>query len=313
MRSTYLLFLALNLLVACNKGPAVVKSFYYWKTVYQTSDIAPEKLKGLQQLYVRVFDVDRIDGAPRPVSVIQFKEQSTLPLVPVIYITNRTLEGLQPPELDTLARQITQLTKKVVSDFSELQLDCDWTLGTKRTYFELIRKVRQQLDSQVVLSATIRLHQLKFAATTGIPPVDRGTLMLYNMSKLRDYATNNSIFDAKVAQSYLSTVEHYPLPLDLGLPTFKQLVLFRNQQFVTTLRAPYYFDPNLQKSHFRPADRTYFRCIKDTIIRDIQVEVGDELRLENVPNTSDQHYAAVIANICKLDTVKIIYFDIHSQ
>ncbi len=279
--------------------------------VYQTSD-CPEKLKNLQQCMCGVFDVDRIDGAPRPVSVIQFKEQSTLPLVPVIYITNRTLEGLQSPELDTLARQITQLTKKVVSDFSELQLDCDWTLGTKRTYFELIRKVRQQLDSQVVLSATIRLHQLKFAATTGIPPVDRGTLMLYNMSKLRDYKTINSIFDPKVVESYLNTVKHYPLPLDLGLPKFQQLVLFRNRQYVTTLRAPYFFR-SLNNLHFQYSHDRYFRCIKDTLIRDIQVQIGDELRFENVKATDECKYASSIANICSIDTVKIIYFDLHSQ
>ena len=95
------------ILWSCERQPTVVKTYYYWRTVYQTSDIAPEKLKNLQQLYVRVFDVDRIDGAPRPVSVIQFKEQSTLPLVPVIYITNRTLEGLTDLEIDTLASQIT--------------------------------------------------------------------------------------------------------------------------------------------------------------------------------------------------------------
>ncbi len=293
--------------------PVIVTSYYYWKTVYKTSDIPSEKLAGLQQLYVRVFDVDQVDGKARPVSVLQFKEQPTLPLVPVIYITNRTLEGLQAAELDTLAKQITQLTKRLIPVFSELQLDCDWTLGTKSTYFELIRKVRQQLDPQVVLSATIRLHQLKFASTTGIPPVDRGTLMLYNMSKLRDYKTNNSIFDPKVVESYLNTVKHYPLPLDLGLPKFQQLVLFHNRQYVTTLRAPYFFDPSSQQSHFQYSHERYFRCIKDTLIRDIQVEIGDELRFENVKATDERKYASSIANICSIDTLKIIYFDLHSQ
>ena len=45
------------------------------------------------------------------------------------------------------------------------------------------------------MSATIRLHQVKYRADTGVPPVDRGMLMAYNLLPPDQAGERSSILD----------------------------------------------------------------------------------------------------------------------
>ena len=69
------------------------------------------------------------------------------------------------------------------------------------------------------LSATIRLHQVKYREETGVPPVDYGVLMYYNMGHISAMGAN-SIYDRSTALRYLGKLREYPLPLDIALPMF---------------------------------------------------------------------------------------------
>ena len=66
--------------VACNhvhKAPAV--SFYYWRTVYELSEIEHQTLQEneVNKMYIRYFDVDLDSrGKPRPESPIQIGRAS---------------------------------------------------------------------------------------------------------------------------------------------------------------------------------------------------------------------------------------------
>ncbi|MEZ4901823.1 MAG: hypothetical protein R2822_08725 [Spirosomataceae bacterium] len=51
--------------------------------------------------------------------------------------------------------------------WKEVQIDCDWTVATKAKYFRLLQQISALLPPSVILSATIRLHQIKFYRTTG--------------------------------------------------------------------------------------------------------------------------------------------------
>ena len=89
--------------------------------------------------------------------------------------------------------------------FKELQIDCDWTESTRDKYFHLLSTLRNELErNKQIISATIRLHQVKYAAITGIPPVHRGMLMYYNMGKI-NATDNNSVYDKKIAEKYISS------------------------------------------------------------------------------------------------------------
>ena len=67
-----------------------------------------------------------------------------------------------------------------------------------------------------MLSATIRLHQLKFIGESGIPPVDKGLLMCYNMGDLHRLRISNSILETAELKKYIKQLSVYPLKLDVA-------------------------------------------------------------------------------------------------
>ena len=129
-------------------------------------------------------------------------------------------------ELEVLSEKIMSQIMRLWPTVSntaihEIQFDCDWTQSTKEKYFKFLRHFRQlQNDPTFQLSATIRLHQIKFANQTGVPPVNRGMLMFYNMADLESIKTPNSILDLEVAHQYIDSQTTYELPLDFALPIF---------------------------------------------------------------------------------------------
>jgi hypothetical protein len=68
----------------------------------------------------------------------------------------------------------------------------------------------------------------QYRERTGVPPVDRGMLMFYNMGKLSAEPGARSIYDADAAERYLARVGEYPLPLDLALPIWSWTVQVRD-------------------------------------------------------------------------------------
>ena len=108
--------------------------------------------------------------------------------------------------------------------FKEIQLDCDWTKGTREPFFALCEEMKTYMDSTQTLSSTIRLHQL----TQTPPPVDRGVLMVYNTGNLMEMTTDNSIFSRRDIEPYLrdNRLVNYKLPLDVAYPTYGWSVVY---------------------------------------------------------------------------------------
>ncbi|WP_338874589.1 hypothetical protein WBJ53_03130 [Spirosoma sp. SC4-14] len=277
-------------LAGCQKSQApkqLTPAFYHWKAVY---DPGPAELKLLQQLkvrrlYVRLFDVDWDAQRRRPVpkAIVRFAERPAgVSVIPVVFITNRTLLALPETEVATLARNVAQKIQQIASDqnlvFPEVQLDCDWSPSSRSRYFTLLSMVKVQMKKPV--SATIRLHQIKYADRTGIPPVDRGMLMFYNMADWKEPNTRNSILDLDVSDRYIGFVEKYPLPLDVVLPLFRWTLVYRNDRFLTILN-------NIDQSQLmrlpflsRQTDSSRFVSVRDTIAFGLSVRKGDLFRAE---------------------------------
>ncbi len=201
-------------------------SFYYWRTAFgldSTETNALEK-NAVHTLYIRYFDVDWPDtsSAPAPVTPVHF---ATLPsgftIIPVIFLRNRVFGKLDSSTLPAFASKILALVRHINASVhqepAEIQFDCDWTERTKENYFRFLQQYHSLSGS--ILSATIRLHQVKFADRTGVPPVDHGVLMFYNMGNI-DAGTGNSIYDRSIAHRYTPSLRTYPLTLDLALPIF---------------------------------------------------------------------------------------------
>ncbi len=235
------LFVAVCLCGACHERVYTVESsFYYWKTVYGPDTEERDALEniGARRLFVRLMDVDTQgpQGEAIPVSAITFSEPlpDSVAIVPVVYIVNQVLKGLSDDQIESLATRMLRFVEGKVEQsgkdgFMELQVDCDWTASTRDRYFSLLEALRRRLDDTIQLSATLRLHQVRNRRSSGIPPVDRVTLMCYNMGNLRLPGEHNSILDLQEMEIYLKGfLPDYPLPADIALPLFSWSVVYRN-------------------------------------------------------------------------------------
>lgn len=225
-------------------------------------------------------------------------------IVPVIYIVNHTLEGAHLP-------QISAQIHGLVSQISEwhfhnipktIQLDCDWTATTREQYFSLI----DLLKEYYVVEVTIRLHQIKFQHETGIPPVDRGTLMLYNMGHL-DSLSENSILESSIVQEYIHSTTSYPIALDVALPLFSQTVIQNNEKQIRLL--PGAENTSLIKDtiYFQRLEEHLFEVTKDTLYKGFYLSPGYTLKLENVKEEEILN-AYQIVKKSKLDMRDIIFY-----
>ncbi|MBD2701990.1 hypothetical protein IC229_15175 [Spirosoma sp. BT702] len=239
----------------------ITPAFYHWKATYNPTQSEIEEIKRLNvnKLYVHFFDVDWDPKTRQPIpkALLRFAQKPMGNVVPVVFITNRTLTLLTPAALSELAGHVTQMIRQIAQKqtitFKEVQFDCDWSVSTRDRYFKLLRLLSNQLNCPI--SATIRLHQVKYTDQTGIPPVARGMLMLYNVADWKNPSTRNSIYDAEVAGQYVSFVATYPLPLDVVLPLFRWTVVYRNGRFLTFLN-------NIDRNEL--ANRTFLNALPDT-------------------------------------------------
>lgn len=220
--------LILILFFSCNKQENHAYGFYYWKTKLSLKESEKDVLEqsSLTNLYVRFFDADKVDGKFQPVSVISKSEnfRSSKHIVPVIFITNRTFLYIKDSEIDFLAKSIYSLIDKKIKEFgfadaSEIQIDCDWTAGTKNDYFNFLKKLKALSHKEI--TSTLRLHQVKDKVTMGIPPVRKVYLMCYSTSSPLENSDKNSILDIQILKNYLSEVQNYPIKkIDVALPIY---------------------------------------------------------------------------------------------
>ncbi|MBX2872478.1 MAG: hypothetical protein KTR30_10275 [Saprospiraceae bacterium] len=184
-----------------------------------------------------------------------------------------------------LAQRLHQLIEKLSQQLGspvipEIQIDCDWSQQTRNSYFLLLHTLKNQyLRTDQLLSATIRLHQLKYPDQTGIPPVDRGMLMFYNMGEVTQWSEPNSILNLEIAAQYISPASPYPIPLDLALPLFRWGVLFRDGQMIRLINE-LGLEQLQDTSRFAWIDNTHVQVIKSTYLNGYYLYKGDQFRLE---------------------------------
>ena len=286
----FLLLLAFIISFSCQKQASpkdVTRGVYYWKSSFKLTETERHTLDSchIKKLYIKAFDLDWDYKKKQviPKASIRFKDEIPINLeaIPTIFITNQVLKQVSDNQLDTLASLIkthmVSVWKK--NSFQELQFDCDWTISTRERYFYLLRKLKKNFPEKR-LSATIRLHQIKFANKTGIPPVERGMLMFYNMSNWKKLQIRNSIYDLDAASQYLAMLDKYPLPLDLVMPIFRWAIIYRNGTFLTVINN--IDNQVLNKQNFlEKADNKHI-LLSDTQIFGISLRKGDLIRVEDV-------------------------------
>lgn len=263
------------------------RSFYYWKSVLRSSDLELKRLDSLQvnTIYLKLFDVDWDQAGKQamPVAKLQIQDTQILRkynIIPAIFITNECMLQMDTAQTGVTAGRIYTLVKNIcqtnqIDKIQEIQIDCDWTVATAKKYFSVLTIIKQL--SKTNISATIRLHQIKFLSKTGVPPVDRGLLMCYNMGNLKNPTTKNSIIETSELKKYITNLSGYPLPLDVALPLFEWKVLFRNKAYKGLIE-------NLPESVFSNSfvlkQNGIIEILKDTLLAGYYLKKGDLLRNE---------------------------------
>lgn len=287
-----ILLLSLSLCISsCQPKPQVQRAFYHWQTSLSLSPAEQKSLQSLQvsRLYAKFFDVDwdEAQGQIVPLASIQIDTAGLrhLELIPVIYITNRTWDHVESEaQLETLVQRVIAKIDALAQPLSEpslpeIQIDCDWTAGSRRVYFAFLEKLSKKLvQRKCRVSATIRLHQYKYPQRTGIPPVASGTLMLYNVGDLESWEEENSIFSKSAVDAY-APFPKYALPLDVVLPAFSWGVLFREGEMIRLLNELRVEDLS-GDTRFEQIAPQRFRVQKSTYLNGHYLYQGDLLRIE---------------------------------
>lgn len=290
MQRSLLYLLLLFLLTQSCQAPQPTqlhRAVYHWKSTLDAESLTdPLSRLGVDKIYLRVFDVDWDNSLGSPVPVGQLSNPENIPaekeIVPTLFITNRTFQNIEEAQIDELCGRILTKLKNIVPSWEqvqELQLDCDWSPSTRNRYFRFLTLMKERFGRQ--LSVTIRLHQIRYPDQTGVPPVDRGMLMFYNMGELENWEETNSILNIKKARPYLQNKKAYPLPLDLALPIFSWGVVFRNDKMVRLIhKAPE--RELLDTTRFKPSGSNRFEVQQSTYLEGIYLYRGDNIRLEKI-------------------------------
>jgi len=316
--------LTLFLISSCQpKQVEITPAFYHWQTNLALSDTEEKYIADLEikKIYPKFFDVDWDFNQQAAIALAPISVATELPreltIIPTVFITNRTLVQISINELPDLADKIAQ---KLMDQFvlfpthsiQEIQFDCDWTQSTKLKYFELLNLLNQAFTPKAIdLSATIRLHQIKYAQRTGIPPVKRGMLMYYNMGAVQKETTQNSILDNEIGGKYVSQLPAYPLPLDIALPLFQWGVLFRKDKMIKLLNQ-LSETALVDSQRFAKRDSNHWEVIKSTYLNGVYLYKGDKIRLEKVEQVDLVAAANLLQENLKKDNRTIVFYHLDS-
>ncbi|MFZ4399924.1 MAG: hypothetical protein ACOYO1_07820 [Bacteroidales bacterium] len=233
MRRIVIFVTVIIFFTSCKNNDVVTNSLYCWNQRDSYDVFSKDETKaifdnGIKKIYFRLSDVVwnkeyhaepvNINKLPLNHAIANYAE-----IVPCMFFTNEVMIKSTKDELEFMAQKIAM---KVNSDsVHEFQLDCDWSDESREHYFYFIQTLKPLLNSNICLTATIRLYQYKYPDKAGIPPVDRGMLMLYNFNIPKKYDAKNAIFELDEAKKYMGN-KHYKLPLDFAVAHFKWRILY---------------------------------------------------------------------------------------
>ena len=333
LKKSYLWAFFCFFLTNCSKNYENHKQcFYYWKTSIDSKAIEPLKhirIKlenpnlSLTPLYLHFFDVVTQNHNALPAGVLQIQDSCLqgMNIVPVVYIKNEVFLHTPKDSLATLADLVSQkllniLQRHNIKTPTEFQLDCDWTEKTQSSYFQFIRLYKQtltkKLQNNILLSCTIRLYPMKYTKKMGVPPVDSGVLMCYNLKNPTILHPTNSILSVDEAKGYLPALKSYPLQLDLALPIFSWVTVFRNGKFlklmngvsVATLRQQNYLTANAND---------FFTVKKPVSLMGTALQVGDILKIEAPSPQTIRQVHELVNEYLPNPPQRVIYFHFDNQ
>ncbi|MBC7865859.1 MAG: hypothetical protein IAF38_22990 [Bacteroidia bacterium] len=170
--------------------------------------------------------------------------------------------------------------------------------------------MKKLIGKSISLSCTIRLHQAKYATITGVPPVDEGVLMFYNMGNVKSEDSENSIYNKKDADKYVRFIGNYPLQLSVALPLFSWMAQYRNGKLINLISKTNGID-SVNKSKISETESgKRYKIISPFLQNGNYFMEGDELKIEKLSEAALTEAAQLIADNMKEKQCKIIFYDL---
>ncbi|MBD0723840.1 hypothetical protein B6A10_01455 [Flavobacterium sp. L1I52] len=314
MRHNTIYLLLIFLFFSCDKKENSLISFYYWKTNYELSATEQEAIRdnNIQKIYIRYFDIDLNPKTktPYPRSPIHFIQKPTVKnVVPVVYIKNSVM--LQTDlDVEDLVQKTVRFMETINTingiNCREVQIDCDWSLNSKENYLVFIERFKH--ISKKKISATIRLHQVKYFEKTKVPNVDSGVLMYYNMGTI-SMKSGNSIYDRSIAKRYISSLNKYPLALNVALPIYSWGIHSRDNN-ILGLRSKLTFEDLQKDENFLAINTTTFKVIQSNYRKGVFYKKGDFVKIEAVTAADLKEMAEDLKENLAQKPKEIIFYDL---
>ncbi|KXH82890.1 hypothetical protein [Chryseobacterium kwangjuense] len=316
MRALKVLFL-LFIIVSCNKKENHPYTFYYWRTQLKLDQTEKKALDqaSVPYLYTRFFDIDKAGGQFQPVAVIT-KDKSFRTgkkIVPTVFITNQSMYRISAEEIRFLAKHIHELVQKKAGEYhlnisNEIQIDCDWTAGTRNDYFTFLKELKKISGKEI--TCTLRLHQVKDKKQTGIPPVDKVYLMCYSTSSPLENSNKNSILDVTVLKSYLSKLEDYPIKkIEVALPVYSWGIVTNHLEKHRLINA--LSKKDLENPGFRKIADNEVEIIKDGFYFGSYLNKGFKIKVEEISDEQLKEVTDFLEK--KISRFNIIYYQLDSK
>jgi hypothetical protein len=333
MRKIVVFVFVLYLFLGCsnkeNKVVNIERAFYYWKNSSSFDDASVKELNKLnvKKIYYKLFEVDynetmgNFPYQKNNPSRYTFKDFDSLSVVPTIFIKNEIFQYNDHKSLDKLADNIVFLVDKyhknldqydqnnneAAFEYTEIQIDCDWTKSTKDKYFYLLKKIKEQSKKEI--SCTLRLYPYKYPDIMGVPPVDKAMLMCYNLIKPLSKKEKNSILDIEELKSYLNKKRSYPVHLDVALPVFYWTLWYHNNRFAGLVN----FNSADISEFAKQTKPMWYEVTKDyTYEYETYFKKGDQLKCEEVDAKTIKEAVSIIRQNIEFDnttTVSLFHLD----
>ena len=312
---------------SCSTKTEVTRGFYAWQSHYDIDEVKNQKLFQSfagERLYLKMFEVtyDERWGAI-PVSKTNMKLHnefmSNAELVPCVFIENEVLSKSNSIQLNELADNILFLVDKFIKEdlfdssatnnnYTEIQLDCDWSKGNQDSYFELIKLIKEK--SQKTVSCTMRLYPYKFRHQMGTPPVDRIMLLCYNLLNPTKNTDKNSILEIEELKKYIDFDTPYPVPVDVALPAYSSGYRFDQQRFAGIFHA---VPENFEEIAVATKDNLHFIVKEDTSINHKYFRKGEKIKIERISESVLLEAAELISNHINQSEMNVVIYHLDHE
>jgi hypothetical protein len=321
----FLITVSFIIITGC-KGDGKVSKVHRAAYIWEESSLSDIKSNlaelEINKLYLKYFEVDYNESMgnfpynkqkPSPYQLQELTEK--LKIIPCIFIRNEIFQYNDEKKLNELAEDIVFLIDKYNKEAEntknlsdEIQIDCDWTLSTKEKYFYLLKQIKSK--SKKTISCTLRLYPYKYSDKMGVPPVDKVSLMCYNLISPLKADSKNSILDIDEFKKYFDKKIDYPLHIDIALPIYNWSLIYQNGLFSSSSK----INSSQIKSFAKESKPMWFDIKRDSSFGyNSYLRKGDRVKCEEVSvETLNNAIDIINKNVYLESEITVSLYDINS-